>query len=268
MINNKTLKKGLVVVMIAMFFEMSVITIAANIDTEKYASVEDNLSDFIKPLNTDSAITVTLFGEKGEFNWFISSVMVYLEYDPKQVVEVYYRIREGEDYILYTEQFLLSEDELYHIKLYWIDHDGKLHYDEPLIAIKIDQTPPTITLEKSWKPLDKTEITFEAVVSDATSGVERVEFYLDDVLQETLTSPPYNWVYNKVEGESPIIVATVYDFAGHSQSDDEDTTSHGLPYNIVFLSSFLQRMQSMVMWNQNVLKLIFYLFSSMMIHEK
>lgn len=250
MINKNLQKKGLVFVTIALFFGMCVVTSAGNNE------IKNNPSCFIQTSTADPPIP-HISGDIGQNGWYLSSVFVSFEYEPGIVKEIHYRIGDG-NWNLYTGQFEVTLEGAYHIYWYWIDKDGRHHEGTP-IEIRIDLTLPTITLEKSWKRTDLTEITFEAVVSDAISGVERVEFYLDDELQVTLTSPPYKWVYHKVVGESPIIVGTVYDFAGHSQSDDEDTTSHGMSYNIVFLTRFLQRIQNMVMWSQNALKLFFFL---------
>lgn len=266
MINCNLLKKSLAVVMIAMFFEMSFITIAANVETEKYISVEDNLSDFTKSLNSDPVITPEISGTMGEQNWYISDVSVALYYDNKVAERVYYRIRESEDWILYSVPFWLSEDEIYHIALYWIDYDGKPHYDVPAIPIKLDQTSPTVTLTKHKILLDKNKLRFEADASDATSGLERVEFYLDDELQETLMSPPYEWIYIKPDEEEHFVYAIVYDIAGNSENSETLSTPLTSFYNAMILSKFIQRIQSMVMWNQNALKLISYLFPSMIIH--
>jgi len=261
MASYNLLKKGLVVVIIAMFFEMSFITIAANIETEKYASVEDNLSDFIKPLNSDPPVIPILFGQMGENNWYISEVSVSFQYEPEIVKEIYYRIREGEDWILYSWVFLLEEDEIYNIAWYWIDHDDKRH-DQPYIPVKIDQTSPIITLTKHKILLNKNKLRFEADVSDATSGVERVEFYLDDEIQDTVTNEPYEWIYEKTDEEEHFVHAIVYDYAGHSEASESFSTPLSSFYNAMILSKFLQRIQSTIMWNQkNAINLIFPLFS-------
>ena len=185
MINKNFQKKGLAVLTIALFFGMCVVTSAGNNE------IKNNPSRFIQPLTVDHP-TSNVFGNIGQNGWYISSVFVSFLYDPLRVEEIHYRIGDG-NWNLYTMQFEVTLEGAYYISWYWIDLNGEQHGGSP-IELKVDLTLPTITLEKSWTPSN--EITFEAVVSDATSGVERVEFYLDDVLQETLTSPPYNWVYN------------------------------------------------------------------------
>jgi len=266
MINKNLQKKGLIFVTIALFFGMCAVPSAGNSEVEKYASVEYNLSDFTKPLNSDPVIIPEVSGTMGEQNWYISDVDIALYYDNKLVESVYYRIREGEDWILYSGPFYVTEDEIYHIALYWIDHEGKLHYDVAVIPIKLDQTSPTVTLTKHKILLDKNKLRFEADASDATSGLERVEFYLDDELQETLMSPPYEWIYIKPDEEEHFVYAIVYDIAGNSENSETLSTPLTSFYNAMILSKFIQRIQSMVMWNQNALKLISYLFSSMIIH--
>ena len=266
--NNNLLKKSLVVVIIAMFFEMSVITIAANIETEKYASLEDDLSDFIKPLNSDPPVTPILLGHMGEHGWYISKVSVGFHFNPELVKEIYYRIREGEDWILYSAAFTLGEDEVYNIGWYWIDYHDK-RYDQPVILVRIDQTPPTITLTKHTFLFNKNKLRFEADVGDATSGVERVEFYLDDEIQDTVTNEPYEWEYEKADGdeEEHFVYAIVYDYAGHSEESETFSTPLSSFYNTMILSKFLQRMQSIIMWNQkNAMNLIFHLFSLFKFH--
>ena len=42
-------------------------------------------------------------------------------------------------------------------------------------------------------------------------GGGRVEFYLDDELQETLTSAPYEWIWEGTENH--LVKAIVYDYA-------------------------------------------------------
>lgn len=266
MINKYLRKKGFVFVIIVLFFGTCAVPSAGNCEVEKYASVEYNLSDFSKPLNMDPVIIPEISGEMGEQNWYISDVWVALYYDHELVDSVYYRIREGEDWILYTVPFVLTEDEIYHIALYWVDKEGKPHYDVPIIPIKLDQTSPTIILTKHKIPLDKNKLRFEADVSDATSGVERVEFYLDDVLDESLMSPPYEWIYIKPDEEEHFVYAIVYDIAGNSEKSENLSTPFTSFFNDIIFSKFIQRIQSMVMWIQNALKLISYLFSSMIIH--
>ena len=73
-----------------------------------------------------------------------------------------------------------------------------------------------------------------ANVSDETSGVARVEFFIDGESVGNVTTPPYKWEYS---GGGQIAQATVYDNAGneatskrvksdsHSQSQSQSSSS-------------------------------------------
>lgn len=259
MINKDIQKKGLVFVAIVLFFGISVIPSAGHIQTVKFEYAEDYTLGFPMVLNNEDP-NVVLEGDLGQNNWYITSVYIDFTYDPHIVDEIFYSINGGNWMEYLSSSIEVSADGNHVLEWYWVDFEGEEHTG-PTIFFKIDQTLPTITLEKSWKKNGLYTITYKAVVSDATSDVERVEFYLDDILQETLMSPPYEWEYTQVPGESPIIVGTVYDFAGNSQSDDEDTTSQSFYYNNFFLSRFIQRIQSIIIWSQNVINNIFHLFS-------
>jgi hypothetical protein len=52
-----------------------------------------------------------------------------------------------------------------------------------------------------------------ATVADATSGVARVEFYVDDIFVGNATAYPYTYTY---EGKGTAAQAIVYDKAGNS----------------------------------------------------
>lgn len=261
MINKNLQKKGLVLLTIALFFGMCVASSTGYSELEKYASTKDNASNLYKPLNGDPTPIPNIFGMMGENNWYISHVMIGFSYDPKFVESIHYSIDDG-NWQEYTVLFEISEDGTHVVNWYWVDKDGR-EWSGTGIELQIDQTPPTITLTKQTFPLDKNKLKFKADVSDPASGVERVEFYLDGELQETLTSPPYDWEYVKADGdeEEHFVYAIVYDYAGHSEESETLSTPLCSFYDAVILSKFLQRMQSMNMWNQNVLNLIFHLFS-------
>jgi len=262
MINKNLQKKGLVLLTIALFFGMCVASSTGYNELEKYASTKDNASNLYKPLNGDPTPIPNILGVMGENNWYISHVTIGFSYDPKFVQEIRYSINEG-NWNLYTEPFAISDDGVFLVSYYWLDMDGKQLYGRPF-QIWIDQTPPTITLTKHKILLDKNKLRFEADVSDATSGVERVEFYLDDEIRDTVTNEPYEWIYEKADGdeEEHFVHAIVYDVAGHSEASETLSTPLSSFYNAMILSKFLQRMQSTIMWNQkNAMNLIFHLFS-------
>ena len=66
------------------------------------------------------------------------------------------------------------------------------------------------------------EIDIEVDVSYEEWTIEKVEFYIDDTIQETVNEKPYTWTWNK---KTPfrfryVIKVTAYDVAGNSASDE------------------------------------------------
>ena len=212
--NHKLLGKSLAVGLIILFLTMSVISTAG---------ITSN------PSNTRDAPIPHIERIIGENDWHISSVIITFSYDPGLVQEIQYYLNGG--WHLYTDSGINIEDDgVYNIPWYWVDKYGETYNGWP-IGFMIDQTPPTITLTKKSGLND--QVTFTATVNDLTSGVERVEFYLDDELQETVTNTPYQWIWTGTTSHS--VYAIAYDYAGHSKKSDTLNT----PYNFVFSNSVI-----------------------------
>jgi len=65
-------------------------------------------------------------------------------------------------------------------------------------------------------PLSIGKITIEATASNPVSGVERLEFYLDNELKATLTNEPYLWSWNEPSFFRHTIKVLAYDTFGHN----------------------------------------------------
>lgn len=92
---------------------------------------------------------------------------------------------------------------------------------KPVPGFYIDDSLKTPFLSKflSWfmpkfKPIIIGTITIEANVTQNTSGVNRVDFYIDDVFQVTDTIEPYNFTWNKTAFFTHQITVMAYDNAG------------------------------------------------------
>jgi hypothetical protein len=89
-----------------------------------------------------------------------------------------------------------------------------------IIVIDMDQTPPTIDLTYeviSGNPIQGWVLEFTATCSDATSGMDRVEFYINDVLQDTsYGGPTYSWSFQTHGGVNITIKVVAYDIAGNN----------------------------------------------------
>jgi hypothetical protein len=67
------------------------------------------------------------------------------------------------------------------------------------------------------------DITVEVEASDAQSGIEKVEFYIDDVMQPEFndTQAPYSWTWThgSLLKHKHTIIVVAYDYAGNPSAD-------------------------------------------------
>jgi hypothetical protein len=97
-----------------------------------------------------------------------------------------------------------------------VDRAGNTQQLQTPYDFQIDQTPPMINLTVIPQNLLRTRWLFTATVSDETSGVNKVDFYIDEMYLGTVAAPgPYDWVY---EGEGNVVYAIVFDDAGNQQT--------------------------------------------------
>ena len=219
--NRKLLSKSLAVGVIILFFTMSVM-----------ASNES--SDFTSTLNRGQSPIPVLFGTLGENGWYVSIVIITFNYDPKLVDEIQYYLHGS--WHIYTGPVEVSGDGVYGIDWYWIDEEGRRH-DESPIEFKIDRTPPSMEFTKK---VGSDKITFTAATSDGTSLVKRVEFYVDDDLEETDNGPPYEYIWTGAGIH--YVHAVSYNYAGLSiVSEKLDTTKRTRSCNFQFINNIIQR---------------------------
>ena len=92
-----------------------------------------------------------------------------------------------------------------------------------------DITPPAVQITKPdnalyirndrvfpfFVPLVLFEIDVQVTASDAESGIERVEFYIDDILKANDTLEPYSWTWSERSFFMYTLKVIAYDNAGH-----------------------------------------------------
>ena len=131
--------------------------------------------------------------------WYVSNVTVTLNAtDNNGVDATYYRINGGE-WETYDSPFVLSEDgDDILIEYYSVDKLGNTE-DVKSATLDIDQTPPWIRVEWevtkiSWR---KWKVGFTIYCTDNTSGIDRIDFLLNGILQDTVTGPGpiYGWSF-------------------------------------------------------------------------
>jgi len=138
----------------------------------------------------------------GNNGWYVSNVNVTLTAtdDLSGVNVTYYRVDNGE-WEIYTESFILSEDgDDILIEYYSVDYVENVE-DVKSFTIDIDQTEPEVSI--TYEAVGGSELTGWDIENIATaidhcSGMERVEFYWENVLQETVTGPgpEYFWEFH------------------------------------------------------------------------
>jgi hypothetical protein len=181
---------------------------------------------------------VLILGSVGNNSWYISDVRISFQYDPSDVVEIWFRLKIGEDWKKYTGEFTVTSEGSHIIPWYWIDKNNTIH-DEIPIEFGIDQISPSVELTK--QKLSRTEVKFTATTNDVASGVDKVEFYCDDILQTTDTASPYEWIWTGTENQQ--VKAIAYDKAGHLQeSNTLPTPVTYMPHAFMFLRLLLQRL--------------------------
>ncbi|MBE3120841.1 MAG: right-handed parallel beta-helix repeat-containing protein [Thermoplasmata archaeon] len=151
-------------------------------------------------------------GVMGENNWFISTVTVTLSAvdDSAGVASTKYKLDAGPLWTTYTGAFPVTEDAEHTLYYYSVDKVGNREENKSA-TLKIDQTAPTINLTVEKTGLNKWLLT--ATVSDETSGVAKVEFYVDGEFVGEDAEAPYELEYS---GTGDTAQAIVFDNAGNN----------------------------------------------------
>jgi hypothetical protein len=173
----------------------------------------------------------------GNNNWYISNVTFTLTATdpsppkktdsvstlstvkgPSGINHTYYKVDNG-NWVVYSTPVTVSLDGSHNLSYYSVDNAGNTEPVKGPFLFKIDKTPPNITLVK--ERISFNQVKFTAQVSDNTSGIDRVEFFLDGVLQSNDTQSPYEWTWTGFGNHQ--VTATVYDMAGNSKSQSMST---------------------------------------------
>jgi len=204
--------------------DQSIISVLpSKISEENHILVNDLVGDFNSIMKSEEQeVNVTVNGTMGENGWYISDITITITWDPEEIAEVYYKIDDGE-WTLYTEPIVISEDGVHTFKWYCIDNEGNQSAVCGPFYLKIDQTPPTIEL--TW---DEENLKLIADVYDETSGVARVEFYVNSEYIGEVTEPPYEWTLPNLKMGDKVQVI-VYDKAGNNAISPEN-----IPYAPLF----------------------------------
>ena len=250
-------KKGLALVTIALFIGMSAIPIAGDTKTEKYSDAEHNSFGV---LNNDDVCFPVIFGVYGENYWFIGDIQINFIY--RDIVDkIWYSITEDLEPVWkpYTGTINFGDEGNFIFRYKWEDIWGNETLGE-LISLKIDKTPPDITLNKQIQNLQR-KIIFTANAIDVHSEIERVEFWIDGELEANITSGDYEYIFTWEKGKDPQVydvVAIAYNVAGHSNEDNSTTKSLSCPNTHTLINKILQKIQTINLFLFQLLKNIIY----------
>jgi hypothetical protein len=173
-----------------------------------------------RPDITPPTTTVTLSGTMGQNNWYVSNVQVTLTATdgkwPMGVNHTYYKI-DGGSYQEYTVPFAVETDGQHTVFFYSDDKAVPPNVEEEQsISFQMDKTAPEF-INYSFTPLNfmKNKWLCVATVEDDTSGLDYVEFYVDDALVGSVDAPgPYEFEFDGKPTTSSQALA--YDLAGNS----------------------------------------------------
>jgi hypothetical protein len=171
----------------------------------------------------------------GDNDWYVSDLQVTLkatdplvEHVSSGVAQIEYRVAGGSVETIYGGQGSFTIGQEYDsgsvLVEYWAtDNVGNVEATKSF-TIKMDQTPAVVDLVyevESGNPIQGWILNFTATASDITSGMSRVEFYLNDGLQATEVGPgpTYNWKFRYYGDLSIDVRADAIDMAGNVASD-------------------------------------------------
>ncbi len=174
---------------------LSIAVLFIGISVTSALGISNLLDDTTPPITTISFDPAEPNGCNG---WYISNVTVILNAtdDISGVNATYYRINKT-DWNKYISPFIISEEgENILIEYYSIDNAGNVETVKSS-TLDIDKTPPEGEIVWKIRKIGccKWAITFGINIINETSGMERIEYYLNGILQETVTGagPTYYW---------------------------------------------------------------------------
>ena len=179
---------------------------AGNQETTKTVTIK---IDKTKPETTYALNPANPNGNNG---WYTSNVTITLTKNDavSGVNETWYKVDDS-NLKKYNGQFTISTDGNHAIEYYSVDMAGN-EEQHRTINIKIDKTKSTIILGKPqerylyifdraivplpFKVRILGKITVETNANDNTSGIAKVQFYIDGKLKYNDTEKPYKWTYD------------------------------------------------------------------------
>ena len=210
------LKKISIIFIIFLFIGMSTISSTGNFikDNYKYTKNELVKSDYIDGNDTKPPVTNCSFDPAepdGENGWYVSNLTVELtaEDDFSGVKEIRISICGNPEIVFpgsYVHFFFDKDYKDYYIDYWAIDNAGNVEIKKRFY-VKIDKTLPEVCFIYEADYLyffRELRFNFFAKVTDFISGIDRVEFYRNDMHQKTVKDPDnrYYWIWKPTNYET------------------------------------------------------------------
>jgi hypothetical protein len=191
------------------------------LDDDEKPSNDKKTWNFIIDIYDDIPPETTheITGVEGDNDWYVSDVTITLTaedpwpYKAPVGVNNTYISFDGVDFELYVGPVVVTEDGIHEFWYYSDDYNENVEDVNGPFEFQRDATPPSIELAVEGSGATWMLI---ATVSDDTSGVARVEFYVNDEYLGEVTSAPFEWEYTNAK-KGDIAQAIVYDNAGNSK---------------------------------------------------
>ncbi len=154
-------------------------------------------------------------GTVGHNGWYIGAPTIILTAidNTSGVNHIFYKIDSG-GWVEYTAPVMFVSEGIHTLEYFSVDTAGNIEQVQGPFTFKFDVTPPSITLTKEKIGLNQEKFTAE--VNDGASGIDHVDFSLDDQIQFNDTQSPYEWTWTGFGDHT--VTATAYDVAGNSAS--------------------------------------------------
>jgi hypothetical protein len=179
---------------------------------------EDILGIGIDGTPPTSQHTVDPATPDGENGWYVSDVTVsFTATDALSGVDhIEYKVNGGS--VQTGISVTLTTDGDNDVEYRAVDNVGNAEGWNSVATIQIDQTAPTVEL--TWESPDNVNVVFTATCSDATSGMDYVEFYLNDGLMFTAPAVPFEYTITwSPTLKNAEFTAKAFDMAGHFDTD-------------------------------------------------
>ncbi len=188
-----------------------------------YQTVKSNvISDSIAKMQIEPGyVNWTVNGTMGKNDWYISPITLTCTYDHDVYAHVYYGYENysGE----YTEPITIENQGYISFIFSAVDYEGNIEKVGEF-WFNIDYSIPEI-IDLSVEKIGVMKWLFSVTTEDSFSGINNVEFYLDDQFLGNVHSAPFEWIWTGCGNHT--VRAISYDFAGLNASSTTNT-----PYEV------------------------------------